>query len=187
MGLLRGEKVAANGGEGIGPPVPGGDEQQDRNKDRVRREKKRNLAVRETKRPGNLRGQIVAGATEQNPKRSTGKGARLFLGLGSNRVDTLHFNCKSSLGRLAAPSCECQLVGTPRCGVRSGTLLCETKRSSACDCRGQSDGAARRPYHNHDITKASSGTPSHSAAAERSVKSETSSGEWSVSMACSFA
>ena len=34
---------------------------------------------------------------------------------------------------------------------------------------------------------ASTGTPSHFAAAARSVNSETCSGEWSVNMACNFA
>ena len=34
---------------------------------------------------------------------------------------------------------------------------------------------------------ASTGTPSHFAAAEHSVNSETCSGEWSVNMACNFA
>jgi hypothetical protein len=33
---------------------------------------------------------------------------------------------------------------------------------------------------------ASTGTPSHFAAAARSVNSETCSGEWSVNMACNF-
>ena len=43
--LLRGEVVTASGGQRVGPPVPGGDEQQDGNEDRVRRKEQGYLAV----------------------------------------------------------------------------------------------------------------------------------------------
>ena len=59
MLLLRGEVVTASGGQRVGPPVPGRDEQQDGNEDRVRRKEKRYLAVGKTQRPGGPRRQVV--------------------------------------------------------------------------------------------------------------------------------
>ena len=40
--------MTASGGQRVGPPVPGGDEQQNGNKDRVRRKEEGDLAVGET-------------------------------------------------------------------------------------------------------------------------------------------
>ena len=46
--LLGRQKMRAGGGEYVGPPVPGGDEQQDAEQNRVRGKKERDLAVGET-------------------------------------------------------------------------------------------------------------------------------------------
>ena len=51
MRLLRGEEVTASGGQRIGPPVPGGDEQQNGDEDRVRRKEEGDLAVGKTSAP----------------------------------------------------------------------------------------------------------------------------------------
>jgi len=51
------------------PVVPGWDKEQYRNKNRVRGKKERDLAVGETKCPGNLRRNVVADTAEQNPQR----------------------------------------------------------------------------------------------------------------------
>jgi len=77
--VLRSYEMTANGSECVGPPMTGWDEQQDRNKNRVRGEKERNLAIGETKYPGDLRGKIVAGAAHQNPEHCAAKGLRSFL------------------------------------------------------------------------------------------------------------
>ncbi len=71
MRLLRGDEMTARGGERVGPPMPGRGEQQDGNKDRVRREKKRDLAVGKTKHPRDARRQIVARGTGQNAEHRT--------------------------------------------------------------------------------------------------------------------
>ena len=79
MRLLRGDKMTASGGERVGPPMPGGDKQQDGNKNRVRGKKKRYLAVGETKRPRDSRRQIVASGTGQNPEHRAEKEPCSFL------------------------------------------------------------------------------------------------------------
>ncbi len=66
MRLLRGEVVTANGGQRVGPPVPGGDEQQNGNEDRVRRKEKGYLAVGKSQHPGGSRRQIIASTAGQN-------------------------------------------------------------------------------------------------------------------------
>ena len=68
MRLLRGEEMTASGGQRVGPPVPGGDEQQNGNEDRVRGKEKRYLAVGKTQHPGDSRRQVVASGTGQNPE-----------------------------------------------------------------------------------------------------------------------
>ena len=64
--LLRGDEMTAGGGQRVGPPVPGGDEQQNGDEDRVRRKEERDLAVGKTEHPGDPRRQVVASAGGQN-------------------------------------------------------------------------------------------------------------------------
>src|SRR6185503_19941998 len=58
--------MSARGSECICPPLPGGDEQQNGNKNRVRGEKERDFAVGETKGPGDLRGDVIANGAGQD-------------------------------------------------------------------------------------------------------------------------
>src|SRR5436190_3751818 len=58
--------MSAGGGEYIGPPVPNGDNEQDANQNRVRGKKEGDFAVRESKRPGDLRGDVIANGARQN-------------------------------------------------------------------------------------------------------------------------
>src|SRR5688572_25094494 len=60
--LLRGEKMTARCGKNVGPPMSRGNEQQHGDKHRVWREKETDFAVRETKGPGEPRGNIVSNA-----------------------------------------------------------------------------------------------------------------------------
>src|SRR5580765_4759381 len=76
--------MTANGGECVGPPVPGGHEQQDRNQHRVRRKKEGDFAVGETKCPGDLGGKIVGSASDQNQQRRAAPGSRWLLPQGAN-------------------------------------------------------------------------------------------------------
>ncbi len=64
--LLGRQKMSAGGGEYVGPPVPGGDEQQDAKQNRVRGKKERDFAVGERKRPGDLRGDVIADGARQD-------------------------------------------------------------------------------------------------------------------------
>ena len=86
MRLLRGDEMTARGGERVGPPVPGGDEQQDGNKNRVRGKEKRYLAVGETKHPRDSRRQIVAGGTGQNPEHRAERNPACSIGRGVRRT-----------------------------------------------------------------------------------------------------
>src|SRR4029077_14925704 len=97
--------MTADGGERVGPPMPGRHEQQDRNKDRVRREEERNFAVRETKRPRDLGGKIVARAAEQNPERGAKKGLGSFLALHASPLLTTHSSVftSSKAGEMPSP------------------------------------------------------------------------------------
>ena len=82
MRLLSRQKMSARGGECIGPPLPGGDEQQNGNKNRVRGKKERDFAVGETKGPGDLRGDVIANGARQDEARGAEKcaGASLWFG-----------------------------------------------------------------------------------------------------------
>lgn len=94
MSLLRGDEVTASGGERVGPPMPGGDEQQNGNKDRVGREKERYLAVGEAKGPRDSRRQIVASGTGENPEHRAEKERCSFLspGAGMEFQFGIHFS-----------------------------------------------------------------------------------------------
>ena len=74
--------MSARGCESICPPLPGGNEQQNGNENRVRRKKERDLAVGETKRPGDLRGDVIANGAGQDAARGAEKcaGASLWFG-----------------------------------------------------------------------------------------------------------
>ena len=78
MRLLGGDEMTASGGEHVSPPMPGGDQEQDGNKNRMGRKEKRYLAIRETKRPRDLRRQVVASGAGENPEHACGDGA-LFV------------------------------------------------------------------------------------------------------------
>jgi hypothetical protein len=93
MRLLRGDEMTAHGGENVGPPMPGGDEQQNGNQNRVGRKEERYLAVGETKRPRNLRCQIVANTAGQNPEHRAAKEPGSFLppGTGVEFLFGVHF------------------------------------------------------------------------------------------------
>ena len=71
--LLGRQKMSARGGEHVGPPVPGGDEQQDGKQDRVRRKKEGDFAVGETKGPGDLRGDVIANGAGQDASTRCGE------------------------------------------------------------------------------------------------------------------
>ena len=64
--LLGRQEMSADGGEYVGPPVPGGDEQQDAEQNRVRGKEERDLAVGERQRPCDLRGSVVADGARQD-------------------------------------------------------------------------------------------------------------------------
>jgi hypothetical protein len=69
--LLGSEKMGALGGEYVGPPVPSGDEQKNRKKNRVRGKKERDFAVGEARGPGDLRRDIILnGAGEDTAQRA---------------------------------------------------------------------------------------------------------------------
>ena len=88
MRLLGRQKMSARGGEYVGPPLPGGDEQQDGNKNRVRGKKERDFAVGETKRPGDLRGDVIANGARQDVAHRAEKcpgGASLWSGVHPSR------------------------------------------------------------------------------------------------------
>jgi hypothetical protein len=69
--LLGSEKMGALGGEYVGPPVPSGDEQKNRKKNRVRGKKERDFAVGEARGPGDLRRDIITnGAGEDTAQRA---------------------------------------------------------------------------------------------------------------------
>src|SRR5258708_40007819 len=90
--------MTTDGGEGVGPPVPGGNEQQDRHENSVRGKQERNFGVGETKSPGELRGQIVANAADQNPKHGAAKGLRSFLWQGAQAAGKFAIQSSSSRG-----------------------------------------------------------------------------------------
>ena len=79
MRLLRGEVVTASGGQRVGPPVPGGDEQQNGNEDRVRRKEKGYLAVGKTQHPGGSRRQIIASTSWPESGIPCGERTRLLI------------------------------------------------------------------------------------------------------------
>lgn len=63
--------MGALGGEYVGPPVPSGDEQKNRKKNRVRGKKERDFAVGEARGPGDLRRDIILnGAGEDTAQRA---------------------------------------------------------------------------------------------------------------------
>ena len=71
MRLLRSEKMGAPGGKYVGPPVPSGDEQKNRKKNRVRGKKEGDFAVGEAKGPGDLGRDIITnGAGEDAAQRA---------------------------------------------------------------------------------------------------------------------
>src|SRR5436190_21519634 len=96
MHLLCRDEMTASGGERVSPPMPGGDEQQDGNKHRVGWEKKRYLAVGETKLPRDSRRQIVASGTGQNPEHRAEREFCSFLppGAGVEFQFGIHFSLK---------------------------------------------------------------------------------------------
>jgi hypothetical protein len=61
--------MSAGGGEHVGPPVPGGDEQQDAEQNRLRGKEERDFAVGEGQRPGDLRGDVIADRARQDAER----------------------------------------------------------------------------------------------------------------------
>ena len=77
--LLGRQEMSAGGREHVGPPVPGGDEQQDGKEDRVRGKKEGDLAVGETKRPGDLRGDVIADGARQDAATPCGAVPAVFL------------------------------------------------------------------------------------------------------------
>ena len=86
--LLGSQEMSADGREQVGPPVPGGDEQQDGEQNRVRGEEEGDFAVGEAKRPGHLRGDVVAdGARQDAPQRAERcpGGASLWSGVHPSR------------------------------------------------------------------------------------------------------
>jgi len=58
--------MKADRGEYIGPPVASGDEQQDAKQNSLRGKKEGNLAIRETKQPCYLRGNVVADSARKD-------------------------------------------------------------------------------------------------------------------------
>ena len=69
--LLRRQEMRADGGEDVGPPMPGGDQQQRAEQNRVRRKEEGDFAVGEAQHPGDQRGdEIAAGARQDEPQRA---------------------------------------------------------------------------------------------------------------------
>ena len=58
--------MSAGGGQHVGPPVPNRDHQQDANENGVRGKKEGDFAIGESKRPGDLRGDVIADGARQD-------------------------------------------------------------------------------------------------------------------------
>ena len=67
MLLLGGKEVAACGDQRVGPPVPGGNKQENGNEDCVRRKEERDLAVRESQQPGDSCRQVITNSSGEDP------------------------------------------------------------------------------------------------------------------------
>ena len=80
----------------------------------------------------------------------------------------------------------CIILGIARFASRNDKFTSPTRsRSGARSCRRTTPSGCGGVQISYTLS-ASTGTPSHFAAAARSVNSETCSGEWSVNMACNF-
>ena len=117
--LLGRQEMSAGGGEHVGPPVPGGDEQQDGEQNRVRRKEERDLAVGEAKRPGDLRGDVIADGARQDAATACGAMPRRSVPLvrRSSEPRTYHI-------RLGLPGAQISLVRRAFPLVVSITTLC---------------------------------------------------------------
>ena len=92
-------------------------------------------------------------------------------------------NCRAGVDRKrAVPEARLTSEKTERESLTSPTR----SRSDARSCRRRTPSGCGAVQISYTLS-ASTGTPSHFAAAARSVNSETCSGEWSVNMACNFA
>src|ERR1043166_4509743 len=151
--------MAPHGRESVDPPVTRWDKQQYRDKDRVRWEDEGNQGVRETKPPGELRGQVIENAAGQNAKRQAQKRRGSLASLAPGAVFGTHSGSK--------------LAAAHRPVQATNGRQCERSAPAFTHCIGSAD--LWRPRY--VMASASSGPPSPSAAAARSVKRATWSGE----------
>jgi hypothetical protein len=118
--MLGCQKMNTDSSEDVGPPMPGRDEQQDAKQNCLWRKKERHFAVGETKRPGNLRREVIADGAGQDVSHRAEQcpgGALLGSGIYRNRELAVKRVFTRSIDELRTvfPLCHASLhCGSPR-------------------------------------------------------------------------